>query len=137
MSLAAKGRMDSLSGGPDRPVIFLSGYGRDETIAKALELGATDYVVKPFSPTELVARIQAALRKQAGPTEPFRSVFGHDGLVPLLLLEHRQDREKIEKIYSSRTFPFGSVVIKRGGQNNEETNNQRVQTFVPRRRRRT
>ena len=34
--------MDSLSGGPDRPVIFLSGYGRDETIARALELGVTD-----------------------------------------------------------------------------------------------
>ena len=72
MSLAAKGRMDSLSGGPDRPVIFLSGYGRDETIARALELGVTDYVVKPFSPTELAARIRAALRKQAGPTEPFQ-----------------------------------------------------------------
>ena len=80
MSLAAKGRMDSISSGPDRPVIFLPGYGRDETIARALELGVTDYVVKPFSPTELVTRIQAALRKQAGPTEPFRSVFGHDGV---------------------------------------------------------
>ncbi len=50
-----------------RPVIFLSGYGRDETIAKALEAGAADYIVKPFSPTELVARIQAALRREAGP----------------------------------------------------------------------
>ena len=56
----------------DRPVIFLSAYGRDETIAKALESGAADYVVKPFSPTELIARIRAALRKNAGPPEPFR-----------------------------------------------------------------
>ena len=77
--------MDSLSSGPDRPVIFLPGYGRDETIARALELGVTDYVVKPFSPTELVTRIQAALRKQAGPTEPFRSVFGHDDNTQRLL----------------------------------------------------
>ncbi len=46
----------------DLPVIFISVYGRDETIAKALESGAADYVVKPFSPTELVARVQAALR---------------------------------------------------------------------------
>ena len=46
----------------DLPVIFISVYGRDETIAKALEAGAVDYVVKPFSPTELVARVQAALR---------------------------------------------------------------------------
>ena len=54
----------------DLPVVFISGYGRDETIAKALEMGAADYIVKPFSPTELVARVRAALRRQAGP-EPF------------------------------------------------------------------
>ena len=51
----------------DLPVIFISGYGRDETIAKALESGAADYIVKPFSPTELVARVQAALRNRAVP----------------------------------------------------------------------
>ena len=56
----------------DLPVIFISGYGRDETIAKALGTGAADYIVKPFSPTELVARVQAALRRQAEPPEPFR-----------------------------------------------------------------
>ena len=54
----------------DLPVIFISGYGRDETIARALEAGADDYVVKPFSPTELTARIRAALRRRANPT-PF------------------------------------------------------------------
>ena len=51
----------------DLPVIFISGYGRDETIARALELGAADYIVKPFSPTELTARVRAALRKRAEP----------------------------------------------------------------------
>ncbi len=55
----------------DVPVIFLSAYGRDETIARALEAGAADYIVKPFSPTELIARIQAALRRQLD-VEPFR-----------------------------------------------------------------
>ena len=49
------------------PVIFISAYGRDETVARALELGAADYLVKPFSATELTTRIQAALRKRAGP----------------------------------------------------------------------
>ena len=49
----------------DLPVIFISGYGRDETIARALEAGADDYIVKPFSPTELTARIRAALRRHA------------------------------------------------------------------------
>ena len=52
------------------PVIFISGYGRDETIARALEIGAVDYIVKPFSATELTARIGAALRRSAEP-EPF------------------------------------------------------------------
>ncbi len=54
----------------DAPVIFLSVYGQDETVARALDMGAVDYVVKPFSPTELGARIRAALRKRL---EPFQA----------------------------------------------------------------
>ena len=50
-----------------RNVVFLSVYGQDEVIARAFDMGATDYVVKPFSPTELSARIRAALRKRMGP----------------------------------------------------------------------
>ena len=46
------------------PVVFVSGYGRDATVAEALEAGAVDYIVKPFSPTELVARVRAALRRR-------------------------------------------------------------------------
>ncbi|MXY21551.1 MAG: response regulator [Dehalococcoidia bacterium] len=58
------------------PVIFLSAYGRDEIIAKALEHGAVDYIVKPFSPTELLTRVRAALRRSLAlppdePSEPF------------------------------------------------------------------
>ena len=57
----------------DVPVIFLSAYGRDEIIARAFETGAVDYVVKPFSPTELSARIMAALRRREvpEPSEPY------------------------------------------------------------------
>ena len=54
----------------DLPVIFISGYGRDETIVRALEAGAEDYIVKPFSPAELTARVRAALRRFEG-AEPF------------------------------------------------------------------
>ena len=62
----------------DVPVIFLSAYGREEVVARALESGAIDYIVKPFSPTELVARVRAALRRGAGayrsePPEPLRA----------------------------------------------------------------
>ena len=51
----------------DVPVIFLSAYGQDEFVAKAFDMGATDYMVKPFSPTELAARIRAAMRRRTGP----------------------------------------------------------------------
>ncbi len=54
----------------DQPVIFISAYGRDETVVRALEAGAADYIVKPFSPMELVARIRAALRRHSEP-QPF------------------------------------------------------------------
>jgi len=51
----------------DQPVVFISAYGRDETIARALEAGAADYIVKPFSPTELTARVRTALRSRGEP----------------------------------------------------------------------
>ena len=54
----------------DVPVIFISAYGRDEEIVKVLDGGADDYIVKPFSPTELTARVRAVLRRRAG-GEPF------------------------------------------------------------------
>ena len=51
----------------DAPVIFLSVNGQEEVVARAFDMGAADYVVKPFSATELAARIRAALRKRAAP----------------------------------------------------------------------
>jgi len=62
--------MESVPELADIPVIFLSAYGRDQTIANALEAGAADYIVKPFSPTELTARVRAALRRRSRP-DPF------------------------------------------------------------------
>ena len=52
------------------PVIFISAYGHDETIVRALDAGAADYIVKPFSASELTARVRAALRRRDG-AEPF------------------------------------------------------------------
>ncbi len=62
--------MESVPELADLPVIFISVYGRDETIVRALDAGAADYIVKPFSPSELTARVRAALRVRAEP-EPF------------------------------------------------------------------
>ncbi|MXX52854.1 MAG: response regulator [Dehalococcoidia bacterium] len=60
------------------PAVFLSAYGQEDIIARAFEMGAADYVVKPFSSTELLARIGAALRRKivpelVEPKEPFNA----------------------------------------------------------------
>ena len=54
----------------DVPVIFISAYGRDQVVARAFEAGAEDYIVKPFTPTELIARVRAALRRRTSPRRP-------------------------------------------------------------------
>ena len=94
--------MKDILGAGDVPVIFLSAYGRDELIARAFDMGAVDYVVKPFSPTELAARIRAALRKRAAsePSEPYvlgdltidyaeRRVILAGRPLPLIAMEYR------------------------------------------------
>ena len=66
--------METISSTTAAPVIFVSGRGDDQYLARAFEMGAADYIVKPFSPTELLTRIRAALRRRAQSqhAEPFR-----------------------------------------------------------------
>lgn len=53
------------------PVLVLSAVGDEEAKVRALEAGADDYVTKPFGPRELIARLEAALRRVgAGAGEP-------------------------------------------------------------------
>jgi len=55
----------------DMPVIVLSAVGDEDAKVRALEAGADDYVTKPFGPRELIARLEAALRRVgAGAAEP-------------------------------------------------------------------
>lgn len=54
----------------DTPIIILSVRGDDENIVHGLELGADDYIVKPFSPRQLVARARAVLRRASVPLTP-------------------------------------------------------------------
>lgn len=49
----------------DLPIIMLTARGEEEDRIRGLEVGADDYVTKPFSPRELIARIRAVLRRTA------------------------------------------------------------------------
>lgn len=48
------------------PVIMLTARSRERDVVTGLELGASDYIVKPFSPAELVARVKKVLGEPAG-----------------------------------------------------------------------
>ncbi|MEA2446097.1 MAG: two-component system, OmpR family, operon response regulator KdpE [Thermoleophilales bacterium] len=59
------------------PIIVLSAVGEEDQKVRALEAGADDYVTKPFGPRELVARLQAALRRAVpGSADPVLSADG-------------------------------------------------------------
>ncbi len=62
------------------PIIMLTGLGSDVDRIVGLEMGADDYVVKPFNPRELMARIKAVLRRTGAalPARAAADVMGHD-----------------------------------------------------------
>jgi DNA-binding response OmpR family regulator len=69
------------------PIVMLTARSAEEDRIRGLEIGADDYVTKPFSPRELVLRVQAVLRRGAPVAEPGRASYG-DGT--LLIDEQRR-----------------------------------------------
>lgn len=70
-----------LRGHSDVPVVFLTARSEEVDRVLGLELGADDYVCKPFSPRELAARVRARLRRHAAPAAAVsagRGRFAHD-----------------------------------------------------------
>jgi DNA-binding response OmpR family regulator len=56
------GHLRQRPGWSEVPVIMLTGRSREEDVVQGLDLGASDYLIKPFRPTELIARIRKLLR---------------------------------------------------------------------------
>lgn len=84
----------------DIPVIFLTASGDEASVVTGLNMGAEDYITKPFRPRELIARIQAALRKSGHTSSYFERgglsvdtgsgiVKRGDGEIALSALEYR------------------------------------------------
>ena len=126
----------------DIPVIFISGYRRDETIERAFELGAADYIVKPFSATELRARVHAALRRR---TQPERFVLGELAIdygqrrvtvagrpVPLTATEYELLR--LFSLNAGRVLTYAVLLRQVWGRSNAR-DSELVRTFVKRLRR--
>jgi two-component system KDP operon response regulator KdpE len=78
----------------EMPILVLSAVGEEEQKVRALEAGADDYITKPFGARELVARLQAALRR-AAPTDEEPSVTVEGLEIDLAARVVRRDSEPI------------------------------------------
>lgn len=76
------------------PIIMLTALGESDDIVKGLNLGADDYIVKPFEPTVLLARINSVLRR----TDKTEEVWNVHGLVVHM--------EKMQVSYNGKILPF-------------------------------
>jgi DNA-binding response OmpR family regulator len=81
--LPAESGLDLLSDlrqGGDTPVILLTSRSEETDKILGLELGADDYVTKPFSPRELVARVRSVLRRSGAAQGPETTSLDYDGI---------------------------------------------------------
>jgi DNA-binding response OmpR family regulator len=94
----------------DFPIIMLTAKGQEEDIIRGLELGADDYVTKPFSIRELLARVKAFLRRQGAATADFR--FGD---FRLDVAAHKVYRANAEIDLTAKEFRLLEFFVKRAG----------------------
>lgn len=97
------------------PVLFLSARDDIEDRVRGLELGAEDYLVKPFAFTELLARVRVILRRNDSSTagaEPTRFEVGD---LSLDLLRHRASRGGDRLDLTPKEFAQLSLLIRRAG----------------------
>ena len=60
----------------DLPIIMLTARGEESDRVRGLEVGADDYVAKPFSPSELIARVRAVVRRATPSSAPDMLTYG-------------------------------------------------------------
>ena len=95
----------------DMPIIMLTAKGQEEDIIRGLELGADDYITKPFSIRELLARVAAFLLRRAT-TEATRYCFGD---FVLDLLAHQLSKQNRVVALTTKEFRLLEFLVKRAG----------------------
>ncbi len=97
----------------DIPIIMLTAKSDEDNRVKGLGIGADDYVVKPFSPRELVARVKALLRRHKGTKESI-SFNNGDLIIDSLRFEIKKDG--IPVIFTPTEFKLLHCLAKHPGQ---------------------
>jgi two-component system response regulator CpxR len=107
-------RQGSLEQNADVPVIMLTAKGEDVDRIVGLEMGADDYLPKPFNPRELVARVRAIQRRAGGQRKPAAAVLAVDDLE--LVPSARVARVRgAELDLTTAEYDLLEVLVKRAG----------------------
>jgi len=95
----------------DLPIIMLTAKGQEEDIVRGLELGADDYVIKPFSIRELLARAHAFLRRR----QTLSDTVIHFSDCTVDLLAHKLFRNGTEVVLTTKEFRLLEFFVSRRG----------------------
>jgi DNA-binding response OmpR family regulator len=99
----------------DLPIILLTVRGEEDDIVNGLEAGADDYILKPFSPRQLVARIQAVLRRASARGSARPAIFSVKGLAfNPKLREIRRDEGEAVTLTSLESRLLESLMLNEG-----------------------
>jgi heavy metal response regulator len=99
--------------GIQTPVIFLTARSSEKDIVQGLDLGADDYISKPFSFNELLSRIRAMLRRGKGESIPSRIQIAN---LALEVDGHRVYRDKVKIELTPKEYMLLEYLMKRPGQ---------------------
>ena len=91
------------------PILILSGHGEEGVIVSALDLGADDYITKPFRAGELLARVRALLRRVA--KQPVPGAVRRIGELELNLARRRLTRKGVEISLTRTEFDIVACLI--------------------------
>jgi two-component system phosphate regulon response regulator PhoB len=97
----------------DLPILLLTAKAEEVDRVVGFELGADDYVTKPFSPRELALRVQAILRRTSG--EPVASDVLERGSIALDTERHRCSVDQVEVILTAKEFRLLATLMSRPG----------------------
>jgi DNA-binding response OmpR family regulator len=95
------------------PIIMVTARVEEADRLRGLDVGADDYLTKPFSPRELVARVRAVLRRSAGNPEPANVIQLGDLVIDLPGMKVTRSRESID--LTTTEFQLLSAMARRPG----------------------
>lgn len=101
----------SIRDSSDVPILILSGHSRENDKVNALDVGADDYITKPFGVAELVARVGAALRRANSPTNATGNTFVI-GNLEIDLMSHRVTRHGVVEPLTATEFRLLSLMLR-------------------------